>query len=247
MLGSASLSKEQLIQLAPLLEQAGPLELRDLVRPFQRNSSLETRSAFLTSLEQSRAFLSLPYQEFSDIIKGYPPELLPRANALLDKLKEKESHQVQRLDQLLPLLASGDVKRGQQLFASEKTKCALCHQINGKGGKIGPDLSNIGNNRHSRDLLESIVFPSASLVRQYEPFSVVTTEGRVLTGLISRETTSAIYVQQQVGEPVMVARKDIEELVPSTVSIMPKGLEQALREEDLADLISYLKTLKTAP
>jgi hypothetical protein len=45
----------------------------------------------------------------------------------------------------------------------------------------------------------------------------------------------------------MVARKDIEELVPSTVSIMPKGLEQALREEDLADLISYLKTLKTAP
>jgi len=247
MLGSASLSKEQLIQLARLLEQAGPLELRDLVRPFQRNSSLETRSAFLTSLEQSRAFLSLPYQVFSDIIKGYPPELLPRANALLDKLKEKESQQVQRLDQLLPLLASGDAKRGQQLFASEKTKCALCHQINGKGGKIGPDLSNIGNNRHSRDLLESIVFPSASLVRQYEPFTVVTTQGRVLTGLISRETTSAIYVQQQVGEPVMVARKDIEELVPSTVSIMPKGLEQALREQDLADLISYLKTLKKAP
>ena len=117
----------------------------------------------------------------------------------------------------------------------------------GKGGKIGPDLSNVGNNRHSRDLLESIVFPSASLVRQYEPFTVVTTEGRVLTGLISRETTSAIYVQQQVGEPVMVARKDIEELVPSTVSIMPKGLEQALRKQDLADLISYLKTLKKTP
>ena len=247
MLGSASLTKEQLLQLAPLLEQAGPLELRDLVRPFQRNSSLETRGAFLTSLEQSRAFLSLPYQAFSDIIKGYQPELLPRANALLDKLKEKDDQQVKRLDQLLPLLASGNAKRGQALFANEKTKCAICHQINGKGGKIGPDLSNIGNNRNSRDLLESIVFPSASLVRQYEPFTVVTAQGRVLTGLISRETTSAIYVQQQAGEPVMVAREDIEELVPSTVSIMPKGLEQALGEQDLADLIAYLKTLKKAP
>lgn len=247
MIGGCSLTPVQLLQLAPLLEQAGPLELRDLVRPFQRNNSLETRSAFLTSMEQSRAFSSLPHQTFSDIVKSYPAELRPRANALLDKLKQKDTQQAQRLDQLLPLLKSGDAKRGQAIFASEKTKCTVCHQVNNKGGKIGPDLSNIGSNRNSRDLLESLVFPSASLVRQYEPFTVVTSQGRVLSGLIARETTDAIYVQQQVGEAVRIARRDIDEIVPSTVSIMPKGLEQALSEGDLADLIAYLKTLKRTP
>jgi len=246
MLGSASLTKEQLIELAPLLEQAGPLELRDLVRPFQRNSNLETRSAFLASLEQSRSFLSLPHQVFSDIVKGYPDELRPRANRMLDQLKKKDQQQSQQLDELLPLLKTGNVGRGKTVFENQKTKCASCHQVHGKGGKIGPDLSNIGANRQGRDLLESIVLPSASLVRQYEAFSIVTTEGRVFTGLIARETEDAIYVQQQTGDPVMVPRNEIDELVPSTVSIMPNDLDKALSRQDLADLIAYLKTLKKA-
>ena len=76
---------------------------------------------------------------------------------------------------------------------------------------------------------------------------VVTKQGRVLSGLIARETRDAIYVQQQTGEPVMVARRDIDELVPSTVSIMPNDLDKALSRQDLADLIAYLKTLKRTP
>lgn len=246
MLGAASLTKEQLIELAPLLEQAGPLELRDLVRPFQRNGSLETRSAFLASLEQSRSFLSLPHQVFSDIVKSYQDELRPRANKMLDQLKVKDQQQAQRLDELLPLLKTGNAERGKVVFENQKTKCASCHQVNSKGGKIGPDLSNIGANRQGRDLLESIVLPSASLVRQYEAFSVVTTEGRVLTGLIARETEEAIYVQQQTGDPVMIPRKNIDELVPSTVSIMPNDLDKTLSRQDIADLVAYLKTLRKA-
>lgn len=247
MIGNSTLTGEQLLKLAPLLEQAGPLEMRDLIRPFARNNTLEIRAAFLTSLEQSRSFLSLPHQIFSDIVKGYPTELRSQANELLDKLKAKDQQQANELDKLLPLLATGDAKRGETLFSNEKTKCASCHQVNNKGGKIGPDLSNIGSNRHGRDLLESIVFPSASLVRQYEAYSVVTKQGRVLTGLIARETRDAIYVQQQAGDPVMVPRQDIDELVPSTVSIMPNDLDKALSRQDLADLIAYLKTLKRTP
>ncbi len=246
MLGAASLTKEQLIELAPLLEQAGPLELRDLVLPFQRNGSLETRSAFLASLEQSRSFLSLPHQVFSDIVKSYPDELRPRANNMLDQLKKKDQQQAQRLDELLPLLKTGNAERGKVVFENQKTKCASCHQVNGKGGKIGPDLSNIGANRQERDLLESIVLPSASLVRQYEAFTIVTTEGRVFTGLIARETEDAIYVQQQTGDPVMIPRNQVDELVPSTVSIMPNDLDKTLSRQDLANLIAYLKTLKKA-
>ena len=70
-----------------------------------------------------------------------------------------------------------------------------------------------------------------------------TADGRVLTGLIARETSDTVYVQQQTGDPVLVPRGEIEEITPSTVSIMPNGLEQALSETELADVIAYLANL----
>jgi putative heme-binding domain-containing protein len=130
------------------------------------------------------------------------------------------------------------------VFFSEKSKCSTCHRVNEEGGKIGPDLSTIGANRSSSDLLESIVFPSATLVRDYPSYTLLTAEGQTLTGLIVRDTGDEVFVQQQLGEPVRIARKDIEELLPSTVSLMPNGLDQALTEAELADVVAYLQSLK---
>ncbi|MBI1313442.1 sulfatase-like hydrolase/transferase [bacterium] len=244
MLGASSLTAEQLQRLAPGLVFAGPVELLDLIRPFGRNNSLPVATAFLTSLENARSLLSLPTNEVSDIVKRYPPELLPRANALLDRMKQADDQKVAKLDALLPVLKSGVAERGRDVFFSEKAKCSTCHRIGEKGGRIGPDLTTIGANRTSRDLLESIVFPSASIVRQYESFAVATDDGKTYAGLIVRETDDAVFVQQATGEPIAIRRSEIDVLTPSTVSIMPQGLEQALTEEQLADVVAWLRSLR---
>ena len=244
MVGRASLTNDQLIELASFLNTAGPLELRELIKPFQRSQHAHAAQAFLTAMDGARGLLSLAPHEFSDVIKRYPPELLATANPLLDRILEHEQQKQRRLEQLLPLLQDGDPRRGHAVFAAEKSKCRVCHRVGKEGGAIGPDLSRIGRIRNSRDLLEAVVFPSASLVREYEPYNVVTADGKVLSGLIVRETETTVYLQQQIGEPLAIPREDIDEISPSTTSIMPNGLEQALSESELADVIAYLLSLK---
>ncbi len=244
LVGGASLTKEQLLALAPLLKTAGPVAIQNLVSAFERSGDHEVAEAFLQSMEQSRALLSVPTPQLSDVIKRYPADLRGRGNALLDRLKEEEQQRLARLDQLLPRLKAGDAERGRELFFAEKSKCATCHRVGEKGGRIGPDLTTIGANRSPADLLESIVFPSATLVRDYQPYTVLTTQGQTMTGLVVRDTGDEIWLQQQLGEPVRLARGQIEVMQPSTVSIMPNGLEKTLTEAELADVIAYLESLK---
>ena len=242
-IAGASLTKEQLLALAPVLKKAGPVEIRSLIPPYQRSGDHEVAAAFLEAMEQSRSLMSVPPVELSDIIKGYPAELRERANKLLDRLRQGEQQRLARIDQLVPKLKLGDQERGRKLFFAEKTKCATCHRVGEQGERIGPDLTTIGSNRSAVDLLESIVFPSATLVRDYQPYTILTTEGQTLTGLVIRDTGDEIFVQQQLGEPVRVPRTDIEIMQPSTVSIMPDGLDKSLTVEELADVVAYLQSL----
>ena len=110
-----------------------------------------------------------------------------------------------------------------------------------KGGNIGPDLSRIGKIRNERDLLEAIVFPSVSFVRSYEPILVVTRAGKQFNGLIRQETPNEIVLATGAREEARIAREDIEEIRPSTVSIMPAGLDTQLTKQQIADLIAFLK------
>jgi putative heme-binding domain-containing protein len=247
MIGGAVLSKPQLIRLAPRLTSAGPGQLQELINAYPRSQDADVARAFLASMRDARSLTTLAPDRFSNVILHYPPELLPAANALLERIRREEEHKLARLDALLPLLDRGDAARGRALFFSDKAKCATCHRVGDQGGKIGPDLTTIGANRASRDVLESIVFPSATIVRDYAPYSVATADGRALSGLIVRETTDTVFLQQQTGDPVAIPRAEIEELAPSTVSLMPNGLEQALTEAELADVIAYLTSLKPTP
>lgn len=246
-LGSSSLSKQQLIDLAPSLTAATSSQLNELIRVYQRSGDAEVAAKFLEAMDSARSLTSLSSPQFSDTIKKYPRELLPAANKLLDRIRQAEQQKVSRLDAMLPLVALGDAERGKALFFSEKSKCSSCHKVGSEGGKIGPDLTTIGANRAVPDLLESVLFPSATLVRDYEPYSLIASDGRVLSGLIVRETADAITIQQQTGDPITLSRDDVEEMVPSTVSIMPTDLEKSLTKEELAHLVAYLVNLTSAP
>ena len=109
-----------------------------------------------------------------------------QAQDLLAWLNPDAAAQQQRLEQVLSTLPTGDVRRGQALFNNTTTACASCHAIGYRGGKFGPDLTRIGGVRTERDLLESILFPSASFVQTFEPVMVQTTGGERHAGVLRR-------------------------------------------------------------
>ena len=92
--------------------------------------------------------------------------------------------------------------------------------------------------------LEAIVFPNASLVRSYEPVLVTTKEGKSINGLVKSETPDEIVLVTGANQEVRVARKDIEEMQPSKVSIMPAGMDKLLTPSELADLVAFLRACK---
>jgi putative heme-binding domain-containing protein len=116
------------------------------------------------------------------------------AHPLLKRLDSDTDKQAARLAELTPLLHGGDAARGRTLFFSKKMLCTTCHTVQGQGGRVGPELSHIAVTRTGRELLEAVVFPSASFARGYEPYVVATLDGRTFTGIIAREAADAIYL-----------------------------------------------------
>ena len=174
----------------------------------------------------------------------YGPAVQKEAEELYSALNVDSEKQKAHLDELLKTLEPGDVRRGQAVFNSTKAACSSCHAIGYLGGNVGPDLTRIGQIRNERDLLESIVYPSASFVRGYEPVSVSTKDGKVHNGLVKKESPEEILLVTGANQEVRIARDDIEELQPSKVSVMPAGLEQVLTKQELADLVTFLRACK---
>ena len=244
LLGTGNLTAEQLAGVASLLPECGPQQLTDLVPLFKRSLKPDLAAMFLTGIENARSISSLPTLEVSEVVKRFPPELHDRANAVLSRMNAAEQQKLRKLDELVGILKTGDATRGKAAFFSEKAKCSACHIVAGQGKRVGPDLTTIGGNRAPKDLLESIIFPSATLVRQYEPYTLLTDSGRTYSGLVIRDTAESVTIQQNTGDPITVSRNEVEELIPSTVSIMPKGLEEALTAQQIADIVAWLQTLR---
>ena len=158
---------------------------------------------------------------------------------------DKIAHQKQRLDELSEFLPKGDAQRGETLFNNrDKSKCITCHLKGEKGTRLGPDLTWIGAIRSERDLLEAIVFPSASIARYHEVVNIVTTDGKVVSGLLIKETVDKMYLSSAEGVVQSVPYREIEEARYSDTSLMPEGVDKLLKPEEIADIVAYLKASK---
>ncbi len=144
-------------------------------------------------------------------------------------------------------LKNGDIRRGQLVFNSQKAACASCHTMGYLGGKVGPDLTSIGQVRTERDLLESILYPSASFVRSYEPYVVSTKSDESYTGVLKKDAPDEVILATRPGVEVRIPRGDVVDMRPGTISVMPAGLEQQLTKTELADLLAFLKSTKWGP
>lgn len=134
----------------------------------------------------------------------------------------------------------GSVARGQRLFFSTQAACAKCHQFQGQGGEVGPDLTMTARRLDEAQLLESILYPSASILTGYENWTVIDTQGRTYNGLLM-STGSDIVLKSAEGKRLAVSCDHIEELIRNGHSLMPDSHVRLLSKQDLADLVAFLQ------
>ncbi len=131
----------------------------------------------------------------------------------------------------------GDSERGKALY---ELLCAQCHQLGANGGKVGPELTGIGA-RPAEEILIEIVDPNRSLEANYRSWTVETTDGRTLTGRLDSEDRESIELLDAAGQRHVVARRSIESLSASDLSLMPVGLIDELPASDVASLLRFLR------
>ena len=171
------------------------------------------------------------------------PEILPARWKKPNQ--ERLAEQERRLGELAEFLPRGDAARGAKLFNNrDRSKCITCHLKGETGVRLGPDLTWIGAIRSERDLLEAIVFPSASIARYHEVVNLVTKNGKVVSGLLVKETVDRMFLSSAEGVVQQVAFREIQQARHSNVSLMPDGLDKLLKPEEIADLVAYLKKSK---
>lgn len=139
--------------------------------------------------------------------------------------------------------SKGSAERGSAVFHRAETACAVCHLVNGKGGKLGPDLSTVGSYMTPESMLESLLNPSTDIKQGYETVIVTRKNQSVVSGLLQRKTDTAVLVRDPTGKVVSISNDDIATIDTSPVSLMPPGLTASLRHDELVDLLAYLSSL----
>ena len=168
-------------------------------------------------------------------------ELKARAEALFSHQATSRQRVVDAYRPALGLKGKPDA--GAPLF---KKLCASCHRLGNEGVEVGPDLATL-NDRSPEALLIAILDPNRAFESKYAGFTVATDDGRILSGLISGETASAVTLRRQEGRDVVLLRSQIDEMAGSGQSLMPEGVEKDLTPQALADLIAFLGGLTPEP
>jgi putative membrane-bound dehydrogenase-like protein len=174
---------------------------------------------------------------------------------------QAEARRVQRLARLTPqdtekkppvddlvawskmLAQPGDAEAGRRLFfSSVGARCSVCHQYAGRGGRIGPDLTQIGRTNSREKIITSILQPSREIAPEFQPWILQTTDGHVLIGLrLPKPGDDGMEnYADPAGNKYTLPSSQIEVRTASPKSIMPDGLEQMISIADLRDLITFL-------
>jgi putative heme-binding domain-containing protein len=238
--GNAKINREQATELAGALPAASPLEIARLLPAFENVSDESVSLKVLEALEKSKAVESVPAEKIKSWLTKCPASMQARGVELLNRLGVDPAKQKAHLGELAAKIKDGDIRRGQAVFNNPKSGCVTCHSVGYVGGNFGPDLSRIGTVRNESDLLEAIVYPSASFVRSYEPYVAVTKTGEQM-GLLRKDASDEVVLAPGPGVETRLARSDVVELRPGTISAMPQGYDQILNPQELADLIVFLK------
>jgi putative heme-binding domain-containing protein len=168
------------------------------------------------------------------------PRPLPLHRFLLPWAALKKDPAVPVVDRVIPELNGGNWERGRRVFLGEEAACAKCHTVNGRGGAIGPDLSNLPQ-RDYASVLRDIAEPSFAIHPDYITYLVTTTGGRVMTGTMRTEGDK-VHIADTKANVTTIRRDQIESARPTPLSIMPADVPKQLGPERMRDLLTFLLT-----
>lgn len=246
MIAHAPLPKERAAEIAPLFATVGPVELKTLLPLIKRHKDAEIARAFAREIAKSPVIASQQESLYRTALADLPVDIfetiiLPAYNAAV-AVSEAKKRQLGSLAE--KVIANGKAARGEAHFKAGKGTCIACHKVGETGRAIGPDLSKIGAIRTERDLLESILFPSNTLARDYEAHIIETRDGAQTLGVIKSHTAEGLLVIDVAGQEKNVPHAEITGDVTLTNSLMPPGLDQTMPESELLDLVAWLRSLK---
>ena len=238
-LAQGTLTEPQLLKLAQdYLPTADAFILPRIVPVFKGTHAAPIGMALANTLANSPSLDGFSEDNLKTLFAGYPAEIKPQVDRLMGKLVGVQAGRLQRLKDMESLIASGDLEKGRLLFYG-KAICSTCHKVRAEGGKLGPDLTSIQRDRSAHDLLEAIVYPSVSFVREYETYRVKTKSGEH-TGIIQEQTPAAIVLGTSQTTSVRIPRVDIVSMELQNTSMMPQGLDQLLTKQEMANLMAFL-------
>jgi len=215
----------------PILSQAVDASSIDAILVYAENA-VENSSWSMQEDELSRMM---------EVAREHRADLSPRVLALHQALATRSRRQQTMWAEHLPLVEGGNVTSGRELFFSERVGCSACHQIEETGGTIGPDLTKIALIRTAPDLLSSILFPSRTISSDYALYSIITHDGRVISGQFHSLDKDAIWLRRIDGNLIRVEKRNIEEMQKNHNSIMPDGFATNLSKEELRNLLAFLQ------
>ena len=139
-------------------------------------------------------------------------------------------------DSMFATTQSGDANLGKIVY---KNQCSKCHQHQGEGVKIGPDMTGMAAHP-KKELLIHILDPNRDVEGNFRQYVVSTKAGKILTGMLASETKSSIELIDTEAKKQTVLREDIDEIKASDRSLMPEGFEKQLSKPDLVNLLEFL-------
>ncbi len=180
------------------------------------------------NVNQVRTLLSSRDQQLADKVRAQWGSVRTQRNPQRDQVIAQVRARVKQ--------HPGNASTGQEVF---RRVCGQCHKIYGEGQEVGPDIT--ANGRASvEQLLSNVLDPSLVIGAAYQARIVVTSDGRVLTGLLAEDNEQRVVLKVQGGKLETIARGEVDEIKVSQLSLMPEELEKQLKPEELSDLFAFL-------
>lgn len=180
----------------------------------------------------------LVFRHSRRLIMHKDPALRDRARRLLTEPEKDRQAVVDKYQ--VALGREGDAARGKQVF---ERACSKCHRLAGAGKEVGPDLATV-QSRPASLLLVDILIPNKAIAQTFESYVVETTDGRVLDGVIGPQGPTFVTLRRENGEEDVIQRKDMKSMRATSLSAMPADLETQVSEQEMADLMRYMKTAR---
>ena len=176
-----------------------------------------------------------------NILRGQKDAKLRARAVAIFGAPAKAKTRAQVVKEFLPALAlKGDAAKGKIIFAG---RCAICHKHGKEGFALGPDLVTIKTTGREK-ILTNFIDPNREVLANYVAYNISTSDGEEIVGLLGEESTTHVRIKLPLGQQRLLPRAQVKAMRSAGKSIMPEGLEAGLTQQQMADLLEFISTVK---